>query len=61
MIVGFRNQLVHDAPADQLAGHELSSKHRRAEELAAAGHEIRILRESDFAALVALDEGPARA
>jgi DNA polymerase III subunit epsilon len=45
-----------DQDVARLAGHELSSKHRRAEELAAAGQEIRILRESDFNALVALDE-----
>ena len=52
--------VVGDQDVARLAGHELSSKHRRAEELAAAGQEIRILRESDFAALVALDEGPAQ-
>jgi DNA polymerase-3 subunit epsilon len=49
--------VVGDQDVTRLAGHELSSKHRRAEELAAGGQEIRILRETDFAALVALHEG----
>lgn len=35
-----------------LAGHEKSSKHRKAEELRAKGQHIRILTESDFLALV---------
>lgn len=49
--------VVGDQDVRRLAGHELSSKHRRAEELTAAGQEIRILRESDFGVLVALHEG----
>lgn len=48
--------VVGDQDVARLAGHELSSKHRRAEELAAAGQEIRFLRESDFAALAAVHE-----
>jgi DNA polymerase-3 subunit epsilon len=41
-----------------LAGHEKSSKHRRAEELIAAGQPIRILKESDFEKLVHLAKRP---
>ena len=35
--------VVGDTDVHQLAGHEKSSKHRKAEELAAAGHPIRII------------------
>ncbi len=52
--------VVGNQDVTRLAGHELSSKHRRAEELVAAGQEIRILRESDFAALVALQDVPGQ-
>lgn len=52
--------VVGDQDVTRLAGHEMSTKHRRAEELSAAGQAIRILRESDFAALVALYEGSAQ-
>ena len=52
--------VVGDQDVRRLAGHELSTKHRHAEELAAAGQEIRILRESDFAAFVALQDGAAQ-
>jgi DNA polymerase-3 subunit epsilon len=52
--------VVGDQDVRRLAGHELSSKHRRAEERAAAGQEIRILRESDFGALVRLREESER-
>jgi DNA polymerase-3 subunit epsilon len=37
-----------------LAGHDKSSKHRKAETLIANGHSIRILRETDFKQLVAM-------
>jgi DNA polymerase III subunit epsilon len=38
----------------RLAGHEKSSKHRKAEGLAAKGQPIRIIRETDFRELVAM-------
>lgn len=44
--------VVGDQDAAKLAGHEKSSKHRKAEQLVAEGHQIRIIRESDFKALV---------
>ena len=44
--------VVGDQDLDKLAGHEKSSKHRKAEQLVAEGHRIRILRESDFKILV---------
>jgi DNA polymerase-3 subunit epsilon len=37
----------------RLAGHEKSSKHRKAEELITKGFPIRIIRETDFRELVA--------
>jgi len=40
--------VVGDQDLQRLAGHEKSSKHRKAEELIASGTPIRILRESDF-------------
>ena len=40
--------VVGDQDVKKLAGHEKSSKHRKAEELIAKGASIRILRESDF-------------
>jgi DNA polymerase-3 subunit epsilon len=40
--------VVGDQDIRRLAGHEKSSKHRKAEELIARGVAIRILRESDF-------------
>lgn len=49
--------VVGDQDAKRLAGHEKSSKHRKAEELIANGAPIRILRESDFKALVRLAGG----
>ncbi len=52
--------VVGDQDVARLAGHELSSKHRRAEELAAAGQEIQVLCERDFAALVAVHESPVQ-
>lgn len=45
--------VVGDMDVQRLAGHEKSSKHRKAEELAAAGYPIRIIRETDFKELVA--------
>jgi DNA polymerase-3 subunit epsilon len=38
-----------------LAGHDKSSKHRRAEELLLEGHEIKILGETEFLELIAVD------
>ena len=46
--------VVGDQDVARLAGHDKSTKHRRAESLMADGHPIRILRESDFAELVAM-------
>jgi DNA polymerase-3 subunit epsilon len=48
--------IVGDQDIKRLAGHEKSSKHRKAEKLIAEGHSIRILRESDFKELAALSE-----
>lgn len=44
--------VVGDQDASKLAGHDKSSKHRKAEQLVAKGHRIRIIRESDFKTLV---------
>jgi DNA polymerase-3 subunit epsilon len=44
--------VIGDQDVRKLAGHELSSKHRKAEQLAAGGQRIRLIRESDFQALV---------
>ncbi len=44
--------VVGDQDALKLRGREKSGKHRKAEELIAAGQSIRILRESDFCRLV---------
>lgn len=46
--------VVGDMDLSRLAGHDKSSKHRRAEELAAQGVPLRIIRETDFRELVAL-------
>lgn len=48
--------VVGDQDVKKLAGHEKSSKHRKAEKLRAEGCTIRILRESDFKELVSLSE-----
>lgn len=48
--------VVGDQDATRLAGHEKSTKHRKAEDLMDKGHAIRILRESDFLRLVELEE-----
>ncbi|MDY0042078.1 MAG: exonuclease domain-containing protein [Desulforhabdus sp.] len=44
--------VVGDQDVKKLAGHEKSSKHRKAEKLITDGYQIRILRESDFRELV---------
>lgn len=46
--------VVGDTDVQRLAGHEKSSKHRKAEELVGKGFPIRILRETDFRELVAM-------
>jgi DNA polymerase-3 subunit epsilon len=47
--------VVGDQDIRHLAGHEKSNKHRKAEELIAKGQPIRILAETDFAAIVGMD------
>jgi DNA polymerase-3 subunit epsilon len=44
--------VVGDQDASKLAGHEKSSKHRKAEELVLEGYHLRIIRETDFKTLV---------
>ncbi len=44
--------VVGDQDITKLAGHAKSSKHRKAEQLVAEGHRIRIICESDFKTLV---------
>lgn len=44
--------VVGDQDVKKLAGHEKSTKHRKAEELIQKGQTIRILRESDFVRLI---------
>ena len=44
--------VVGDQDITKLAGHEKSSKHRKAELLVADGHRLRIIRETDFKAIV---------
>ncbi len=46
--------VVGDQDIARLAGHEKSSKHRKAEALISKGRQIRILRETDFKVLVDL-------
>lgn len=46
--------VVGDQDVKKLAGHEKSSKHRKAEKLIAEGYRIMILRETDFKELVLL-------
>lgn len=46
--------VVGDVDARQPAGHKKSSKHRQAESMMAAGAPLRILRETDFLALIGL-------
>jgi DNA polymerase III epsilon subunit-like protein len=47
--------VVGDQDMSTLAGHDKSSKHRRAEELLRDGHEIKILGETEFLKLIAID------
>lgn len=44
--------VVGDQDMSKLAGHDKSTKHRKAEQLIAEGHRIRVIRESDFKELV---------
>ncbi|MEQ9565641.1 MAG: exonuclease domain-containing protein, partial [Pseudomonadales bacterium] len=44
--------VVGDQDTTKLAGHDKSSKHRKAEELMATGVQIRVLRESDFRQII---------
>lgn len=46
--------VVGDLDVKRLAGHEKSSKHRKAEELILEGSPMRIIRETDFRQLVAM-------
>ena len=46
--------VVGDTDIKRLAGHEKSSKHRKAEDLVAEGYPIRIIRETDFREIVAM-------
>ncbi|MEL7106819.1 MAG: exonuclease domain-containing protein [Pseudomonadota bacterium] len=46
--------VVGDMDVTKLAGHDKSSKHRKAEELVEAGQPLRIIRETDFKELVTL-------
>ncbi len=46
--------VVGDVDIQRLAGHEKSSKHRKAEELLNKGSTIRIIRETDFCKLVSV-------
>ncbi len=48
--------VVGDQDIKKLAGHEKSSKHRKAEELIACGIPIRIIKESDFKELARFSE-----
>ena len=46
--------VIGDQDTTKLAGHEKSSKHRKAEELIAKGQNIKIIGESDFKTLVGI-------
>nr|WP_321982484.1 exonuclease domain-containing protein [uncultured Cohaesibacter sp.] len=46
--------VVGDQDASKLAGHEISSKHRKAEELITKGQSIKILTETDFTKIQSL-------
>lgn len=52
--------VIGDQDIRRLAGHEKSSKHRKAEGSIARGQAIRILGESDFTRLVGLQDSPQR-
>ncbi len=47
--------VVGDQDVRYLAGHEKSSKHRKAEQLISAGQAIRIFRETDFRRMIELE------
>lgn len=49
--------VVGDQDIDKLAGHEKSSKHRKAEQLIAKGQPIRIVGEADFMSLCEVEAG----
>ena len=49
--------VVGDQDIRKLAGYEMSSKHRKAEELIAQGQKIRIIAESDFKRITDLANG----
>ncbi len=51
--------VVGDQDVQKLAGHEKSSKHRKAEQLIKMGQPIRILRETDFREIVKLSTSVA--
>lgn len=48
--------VVGDQDITKLAGHEKSTKHRKAEEMIAKGCQIRILKESDFLRLIEIED-----
>jgi DNA polymerase III subunit epsilon len=48
--------VVGDQDIRQLAGHQKSSKHRKAEALISSGQPIRVIAESDFRALLSMNE-----
>ena len=50
--------VVGDQDLRKLAGHQKSSKHRKAEKLIVAGQQIRILGERDFCELVKANWSP---
>jgi DNA polymerase III subunit epsilon len=52
--------VVGDQDVQRLAGHEKSTKHRKAEALIGSGQAIRILRETDFRDLVKLSIGDSQ-
>lgn len=47
--------VVGDQDISTLAGHDKSTKHRRAEKLLREGHKIKILGETAFLKLIAID------
>lgn len=49
--------VIGDQDVSKLAGHEKSTKHRKAEQLAVEGHPIRIILETDFKTLVRSTQG----
>jgi DNA polymerase-3 subunit epsilon len=51
--------VVGDQDIQKLAGHEKSSKHRKAEQLISMGQPIRVIRETDFRELMKLSTQPA--